>query len=255
MNFLVSFRSERLKTKRSVSIYLALAAAAFTPLIGMLDLFIDGVEPEKRAIIFNDLFNPRFGMTGALCFPVFIILICTLLPQIEYKNNTWKQLLTSPQTRWNIYLAKFINLQLFIFLFIAANQVLVFLSAVFLHFKEPSLHVLNQPLNGLQIATTLANSYVALLALATIQFWLGLHFRNFMVSIAIGIGLWFMGSILVIQMKSGFIQYFPYSFHMYVSFPQFRAKEFSPILLSSLGYTALFLLIGFLSFRKRRMIG
>ena len=90
--------------------------------LGMLDLFFDGVQPDKRGIIFNEMFTTRFGMTGALSFPLFIILVCTLLPQIEYKNNTWKQVLTSPQTKWNIFLAKFINLQLFILLFIAANQ-------------------------------------------------------------------------------------------------------------------------------------
>ena len=102
---------------------------------------------------------------------------------------------------------------------------------------------------------TLANSYVSLLAITAIQFWLGLRFRNFIVSTGIGIALWFAGSILVLQMKPGQIQYFPYSFHMYVSFPQFQLKDVSSVLWSSVGYTALFLLLGFLSFRKRRMIG
>ena len=255
MNILISLRSERLKTKRSASFYLALAAAAFTPSIGLLDLFFDGVKPDKGGVIFNEMFSSWFGITATIPFPIFIILICTLLPQIEFKNNTWKQLLSSPQTKWNVFFAKFINLQLFVFLFIVFNQLLVFLSAVILHFKEPSLQVLNQPINGFQIATTLTNSYVALLALATIQFWLGLRFRNFMVSIAIGMGLWFMGTILATQLKPGLIQYFPYSFHMSVGFPQFQAEEISTIRLCSLGYTAAFLLIGFLSFRKRSLMG
>lgn len=254
MSLLISLRSEGLKSRRNIAGYLTLAAA-FTPVIGMLDLFLDGVEPEHRDTIFNEMFTTRFGMTGALSFPIFIILVCTLLPQIEYRNNTWKQLLSSPQTKWNIFLAKFLNVQIFIFFFLAVNQLLVLASAVILHMSEPSLNVLNQPLNGSQIAMTLANSYVSLLAITAIQFWLGLRFRNFIVSTGIGIALWFAGSILVLQMKPGQIQYFPYSFHMYVSFPQFQLKDVSSVLWSSVGYTALFLLLGFLSFRKRRMIG
>jgi hypothetical protein len=253
MNLLVSLRSERLKIRRSTSFYLAFGAAAFTPFINTLDLISDGVGPEHRKVIFNEMFTERFGTTGAIAFPIFIILICTLLPQIEYKNNTWKQVLTSPQTKGNVFLAKFINVQLLIFLFIAANQLLLLVSAVIVHFAEPSLNLLNQPLNGSQIAATLVNSYVALLAITAIQFWLGLRFRNFIVSIGIGMGLWFMGTILVTQMKPGVIQYFPYCFHMYVSFPQFQLHDLTVILWSSVGYTALFLLIGYLNFSKRRM--
>ena len=205
MSLFISLRSEGLKARRTIAGYLTLAAA-FTPVIGMLDLFLDGVEPRHRATIFNDMFTTRFGMTGALSLPIFIILVCTLLPQIEYKNNTWKQLLSSPQTKWNIFLAKFINIQFFILFFLAINQVLVLVSAVILHLNEPALNILNQPLNGSQIAITLANSYVSLLAISAIQFWLGLRFRNFIVSTGIGIALWFAGSLLVIQMTPGQIQ-------------------------------------------------
>ena len=154
MSFLVSLRSERLKISRTASFYLAFGAAAFTPVISMLDLIFDGVGPEHRNDIFNEMFTSRFGMTGALSFPIFIILVCTLLPQIEYKNNTWKQVLTSPQTKGNVFLSKFITVQLLIILFIVINQLLVPVSAVILHFKEASLNVLNQPLNGSQILPT-----------------------------------------------------------------------------------------------------
>jgi hypothetical protein len=194
-------------------------------------------------------------MTGAVILPWFIILACTLLPQIEYKNNTWKQVLTSPQTKANVFLAKFINIQLLIFLFLVTNQLLMLVDAVILHFIEPSLHVLNQPLNSSAIVATLVNSYVALLAICVIQFWLGLRFKNFIIPIAIGISLWFIGSILVMQTKSAFAEYFPYSFHMYASFPQFKHKDLSSIHWTSVGHAVLFLLVGFLDFRRKRMNG
>jgi lantibiotic transport system permease protein len=255
MNLLISLRSERAKTKRTAALYFTLAAAAFSPLMSMLDLIFDGVEGDHKKDIFNELFTTKFMMTGAVILPWFIILACTLLPQIEYKNNTWKQVLTSPQTRANVFLAKFINVHLLIFLFLLTNKLLMLVGAVILHFMEPSLNVLSQPLDRPAILTTVLNSYLALFALSAIQFWLGLRFRNFIAPIAIGISLWFVGSVLVLQVKSPLAEYFPYSYHMYASFPEFKNKDISMIHWASAVYSVLFLVTGFLSFKKRRMNG
>jgi hypothetical protein len=255
MNLLISLRSELFKTKRTVALYLTLAAAAFGPFMSMLDLVFDGVDDDHKKDILNEMFTTRFMMTGAVILPWFIILICTLLPQIEYKNNTWKQVLASPQPKANVFLAKFINVQLLIFLFLVTNQLLMFVDAVILHFTEPSLNVLNQPLDVSAMIATLINGYVSLLAICAIQFWLGFRFKNFIVPIAIGIALWFIGSILVMQTKAAFIDYFPYSYHMYGKFKEFKPEQSTFILWTSLVYAIVFLIIGLLDFRRRRMNG
>ena len=253
MTILTSLRFELFKTKRTVAFYFTIAAAAFAPFMSMLDIVFDGVEGDHKKDIFNELFTTKFMMTGAVLLPWFIILVSTLLAQIEYKNNTWKQVLSSPQTKANVFLAKFLNIQLLIFLFLFTDKLLMFTNAVILHFMEPSLNVLNQPLNGPEIAATLVNSYVVLLGMCAIQFWLALRFKNFLVPVAIGISLWFFGTILVLQMKSGIGEYFPYSFHVYARFPEYKGMNLTTIKLTSLGYAVLFLLVGFLNFRKRRM--
>ncbi len=254
MKLLVSLRSEIFKTKRTAPVYFTVAAAAFSPLMSMLDLIFDGVDADHRKDIFNEMFTTKFMMTGAVILPWFIILTCTLLPQIEYKNNTWKQVLTSPQTKGNVFLAKFINVQVLIVLFLLTNLLLMFVGAVILHFMEPALHVLNQPLNGNDVLMTIVNSYVALLAMCAIQHWLGLCFKNFIAPIAIGISCWFIGSILVMQMKSDFAEYFPYSFHMYASFPEYK-RQLNSIHLGSVGYAVAFLIVGLVDFKSRRMNG
>ncbi len=130
MKLLVSLRSEIFKTKRTAPLYFTVAAAAFSPLMSMLDLIFDGVDEDHRKDIFNEMFTTKFMMTGAVILPWFIILTCTLLPQIEYKNNTWKQVLTSPQTKGNVFLAKFINVQVLIVVFLLTNLLLMFVGAV-----------------------------------------------------------------------------------------------------------------------------
>ena len=251
MSITTSLRSEILKTKRTAALYFTLAAAAFAPFMSMLDIILDGVEPGNRIDIFNQLFTKKFQMTALVALPIFLILVCTLLSQIEYKNNTWKQVFTSPQTKGNVFLAKFINVQFLIAIFLITNMLLMFIAAVILHFIEPSLNVLNQPLNWSDILMVRINTYVALLAMCTIQFWLGLKFKNFIIPTAIGIALWFAGTILVMQ-SIDFAAYFPHSFHAYGQFPKYD-PQVNEVGWTSLVYSMLFLLIGFFDFRKREM--
>ena len=127
------------------------------------------------------------------------------------------------------------------------------INAIILNFMHPSLNVLNQPLNWPEIINTLVRSYLVLLGLCAIQFWLSLRFRNFIAPLAIGISAWFIGSLLVMELKASFAEYFPYSFHGYAGFPGYENKDLTGIYLTSAGYAVLFLIIGFLNFRKRRM--
>ena len=132
MSLLIALRSEIIKTKRTAAFYLTLGAAAFAPLMSMLDLVFDGVEQDHRSDIFNEMFTTKFMMTGIVALPIFLILLCTLMPQLEYKNNTWKQVLASPQPRSTLFLAKFMNVQILIALFLVTNLVLMFVAAVIL---------------------------------------------------------------------------------------------------------------------------
>ena len=117
MKLVIALRSEILKTKRTASFYLTIFAAALAPFTSIMELMTDGLDGDNRNTIFNELFTTRFQMTVLVSLPLFLILICTLLPQLEYKNNTWKQVLASPQTKWNVFVAKFINIQLLIIVF------------------------------------------------------------------------------------------------------------------------------------------
>lgn len=252
MSLPISLRSEILKSKRTASFYVTLIAAAVVPFIFILDATFDGISPENRHIILNKMFTEGFRMTGFAIFPMFVVLICTLLPQIEYKNNAWKQVFTSPQTKGNVFMAKFINIHLLILVFLVANQLFMLITAVALHFIQPSWNVLTQPFNTYHFLVNIVNTYVTLLAIGAIQFWLGIRFKNFIVPVAIGISLWFIGSMLVMEFKSGFAVYFPYSFHVYSVFPKYK-PQLNTIEWTSGAYAVLFLILGFIDFKMRKV--
>jgi hypothetical protein len=207
MNLLISLRSELLKT-RTASFYLTLIGAAAGPVIYLLNILLDEGESDSlKKDPLNALFKILSEMNGVALFPLFIILICTLLPQIEYRNNTWKQVFASPQTKANVFLAKFMNVHLLMLVFLIATHLFMFLTIVGINFIKPTLNLFKHPLNGSTVLINAANAYILLLAVCAIQFWMGLRFRNFIVPIGIGFALWLTGTIMActIQVKPGLL--------------------------------------------------
>src|SRR5687768_13729368 len=119
MSFAISLRSETLKTKRSASFWLSILAAGFMPGILFLALFFNPGEAVKELHDqpWKTFFRWGWQPMVVMIFPMFVILICTLIPQIEYKNNAWKQVFASPQSLANIYFSKFVTIHLMLFFF------------------------------------------------------------------------------------------------------------------------------------------
>lgn len=251
MNLLVSLRSELLKTIRTASFYLTLIGAAAGPVVYLLNVLVDEdeIDASKKDPL-NALFKMLSEMNGTALFPLFVILICTLLPQIEYRNNTWKQVFASPQTKANVYLAKFMNVHLLMLVFLIATHLFMFLTIVGINFIKPTLNLFKHPLNGNVVLVNAANAYILLLAVCAIQFWMGLRFRNFIVPIGIGLALWLSGTIMAVQYKSNLVYYFPYSFHAFPVSTKLKSS-LTQIAWTSLVYALLFLIVGFLDFKRR----
>ena len=251
MNLLISLRSEMLKTRRTATFYLTLIASAVIPFIFLMDALVDGVSDDNRKDPFNSIFKEGFMMLGVLVYPMFIVLMCTMLAQIEYRNNAWKQVFASPQPIKNIFIARFLNVQLLILLFLVLYNIFILITSVVIHFSDPALNMLNQPLNVSKVISSTVNMYVAVLALSAIQFWVGLRFKNFIVPIAIGFGLWLTGTLMAFEFKSAYAHYFPYSFLPITLLPA-KAKLIPTVQFNSVIYMVGVLVLGFLDFSRRK---
>ena len=254
MSLIISLRSEVLKTKRTASLYFTLIGAAIIPVMILFSIASDGMMGDKRAKTdtINFLFNLSSEILSICFFPLFVVLICTLLPQIEYRNNAWKQVLTSPQTKLNVYTAKLLNVQLMMVLFMVASHVYIWVVIIATHFMHPELNVLHQSFNGQRLLEVYGHIYVSVLAICAIQFWIGLRFRNFIVPIAIGLGCWLIGTLMAAEYHSAASPYFPYSFHIIRLLPEFN-KGLTQVEWRSVGYAIAILTLGFLDFSKRKM--
>ena len=252
MKLVTALRAEILKTKRTASFYFTILGAAPVPLIFLLNVLTGGgdVEAIHKGSL-NAVFELGMERNGLVFLPLYVILLCTLLPQIEYRNNTWKQVFASPQSKGNVFLAKFLNINRLIMLFLIANLAYLSLVIVLMHFSDPSRNLLSQPFDIKSLLASSAYTYITMLALCTFQFWLGLRFRNFVVPIAIGLTLWIAGMMMSFEFKSDLVGFFPYSLQTFPFITQFQSK-LTQVALTSVGYMTLFLLLGFLDFKRRR---
>jgi lantibiotic transport system permease protein len=250
MTFLASLQSEFLKTKRTRTVLLSLLIAAATPFIILIDFSNEESAPGS---------NPWFGLllhdgiqgTTILVLPLYIILLCTMLPQIEYRNNTWKQVLASPQQRLHVFGAKFLNLQLFIILFLLFYQFLTISIALPLEMMHPHVQFSKFPLPWAEVLLVTVKIYVAALGMSSLLFWIGIRFKNFAIPIGIGLSLWAL-TMALFEMKVPHREKFPFALPPMMIFEKF-ADQVPMLLVYSLGYMIVFLSIAFLDFKRLRM--
>src|SRR5215213_2440672 len=109
MTFVSSFQAEWLKRKRSLASWLVLVGAFFTPAI-ILTSRIKNHAALPGLYLSEDFWrrswNQSWESMGVFLLPIGIILATGLIAQIEYRNNTWKQLHTTPQALTTIFSAK-----------------------------------------------------------------------------------------------------------------------------------------------------
>jgi lantibiotic transport system permease protein len=255
MNFYLSLRSELLKTRRTSSVYLTLLVATLMPLLYFFDYATDATD---AAVLKSDpwqlFFLEGWKALNFVLLPWYVILVCTLVPQIEHRNHTWKQVLASPQPTSHVFFAKFLRVQGLIGLFFLMHNALMLFAATSLHFITPELPFLDHPFDVREWLWMNAKTYIAILPISVLQFWMGMRFKNFVTPIGIGLGLWFAGGMLVYEIHWAGANLFPYAYPQLCLLPKFSSEV--PFIQTCVGvYTALFLLLAFADFNGKREKG
>jgi hypothetical protein len=260
MSLLISTKAEIIKTKRSASFWLSLIGAAIIPLLFFLTLTI---SPEKNYDRFHVapwriVFTQGWQVFNSFLLPMFVILICSLIPQLEYKNNAWKQVFASPQTIGNIFFSKFLTiLMMILFLFLLFN-IFMILFMIIPNLVYPKYTFLSTRIDWFDLFRLNVKTFVSLLGIISIQYWISLRFKNFIVPIGIGLALLII-SIILVETHWEHVYKVPYAFPM-LTVLEFENKDQSGPLflnheLNSIGYFIFFSLMAFLDMRFKKERG
>lgn len=207
-----SLQSEWLKRKGSLAAWLVIIGAFFTPAILTL---IQIIRPEKVSAKFQapdfweTFFKNSWQSMNVMLLPMGIILAISLITQLEYKNNAWKQLHATPQSLTTVFVAKFV-----VILLMQVQLFVLFTIGIYLAALIPSLVVANvsypaEPIPYLYFFRESVYYFIDALPIIAIQYLFALQFRNFLIPVGAGLILMVTG-IIMISWEYAYL--YPYSY-------------------------------------------
>ena len=258
MSFAIATSAELLKTKRTASFWLSIMGAAFVPALFFAAYILkpDGAIRQMQAAPWQTHFMFAWQALSSFLFPMYVILICTLIPQIEFKNNAWKQVFASPQSYGNIYFSKFVTIHIMIIFFFLLFNLFMILSGIVVNFINPRFPFLDHGIDWAFLVKLNLKTYISILGITAIQYCLAQRFKNFIAPMGIGLAL-LVGGIIAMGFHWEHVYKIPFAHPiltlksiMMPGRPFLENHEWNSII-----YCVVFLLIGFLDMRFKKEKG
>ncbi len=249
-----SLHSELLKIKNSAALWLVIGGSLFIPVIMLL---IQVSYPSKTAAknitdtFWMAYYNDSWQSMAMFLLPMGIILVTSMLTQLEFKNNTWKQLYSSPQPLSSIFLVKlkviFLLMVLFFILFIFGMYASVIIPALL--FKAIPFPSDSFPLWDYMRWSSLY--FLDCLPIIALQYLISLRFKNFLVPVGVGFAL-IIASMFALSWNYGYT--FPYIYTS-LNYFQFAGVERSASQFNihwlAFGYFVAITFVNYLIFSRR----
>ncbi len=256
--FIHSLQSERIKMRRSAAFWLVVAGALFIPTILTI---VQIIYPDKFSPLamqgeyWRLLYKHSWETMAILLLPIGVILSTSLITQMEFKNNTWKQVYASPQSLSTIFLSKLTITLLMMLAFFILFTLGMLISA----YLPPLLNGTNVfPSADIPIDLFVWGTlkfFVACLPIVAIQYFISMQFKNFLVSVGFGLVM-IVGSIFALQWKYGYT--FPYSYSA-LQFFEVNGNPRHPANIStmywSFGYFLFFTMVHYITYIYRKERG
>jgi lantibiotic transport system permease protein len=247
--YLYSFGSEWLKKKRTAASFLTIAGSMLIPLliiIARTDSASGLAIANRKPQIWENLYDRNWLLMGSLLLQMGIVLAASLVTQLEYRNNTWKQLFTTPQTLTTIFLAKGSVLLVMLIEFF-----LLFNLGIWLTGTLPGLLLgVPYPPEAFPWKTfwsTNARFFLDSLPILALQYGISLRIKNFLVPLGVGLGM-YVASMIAVHWKYGYT--IPYTYCTYEFAGQAAAIHHTH--LWAAGYAAGFIGLAYLFYITRK---
>jgi hypothetical protein len=238
--FISNTMGEFIKTRRSFALWLTILAAVFIPVINAIILLQrpEALLPKFEQTPWLTFFRFNWKNVAAVTLPMYIILITNLIVQIEFRNNTFKQVHASPRGFADIFFSKLVVIQVLMPFYIICFDCFVLLSGLFVHQLNPGYCLLGYNIDWHSLLVVSGRVYLGCLAMSIIQYWLSLRFRNFVVPLGLGLGLWITGIVLMDWEKS---IYYPYVYSTFMFFIDFDKEPQQLVVLTTSSVVAVIL--------------
>jgi len=220
-----SFQSEWLKTKGSLALWIVVIGSLFTPTIVIIVRLVQYKSlPKLYALdgFWKLLWKNSWESMAIFLLPLGVILATSLITQIEYKNNTWKQLHTLPLTFTTTFFTKLAVTMVMMLQFFILFNVGIYLSALVPYLLIQGVPYPKGSIPLLQFLQDDLYFFIDCLPIIALQYLLSLQFKNFLVPVGVGFILW-VGALASLSWKFGYV--IPYTYCMYYYLTDITASK------------------------------
>lgn len=256
ISFANNFQSEWLKKRRSLASWLVFVGAFFTPSIIILARLFNHASVKKLYLdekFWEHAWNNAWESMAIFLLPLGIILSASLLTQLEYKNNTWKQLHTLPTSFTIIFFSKLLVMVLMIVQFLLLFNLGIYFSVLIPYLLISDVPYPTTNIPHLFFFKENALFFIDCLPIIAAQYLLSLLYKNFLVPVGIGFIIW-VGSLASLSWKFGYL--IPYT---YCSFNYLKGTTVSKAVLPTVnfhyhafGYFILFTIMGYILYLNKK---
>jgi len=212
--FILSFRSEFYKTRKTMAFW----SAILLPLLLCLLLFIgfysksEQIAHEPGFMLWLQFSGAILGIMGSLILPMLIVFIAYSVNSIEHKADTWKTLFSLPIPKLSVFAAKYFYAFFLVFLCLTLFVLFTLGFGNLLGAVKPSLRFTEYHMEGI-LTKVYFKLFLSSLGILSTQFLLSLLFRDFLKPMGIGFICTITGVILAGNSWK-YAYWFPYSHPM-----------------------------------------
>lgn len=251
-NFFDVLRSEITKTRRTWNFTVVLLFPVIITIMIFAYYFNNAINSTSASGVNHwAYYSQYFFRFYQMLYPLLTAMIAFSLSNIEHKNHGFKQLFTFPVSKLSIYMSKVTILTFWMLTSIILATGLLIFSGNILGGIFPELRLQDYNIN-LAIATFFTRTFLTLLTLIAIHFFLSIYWENFLITIGSACFLVIFG--LVMQ-KSDYSYLIPYCNLpiAYADFGKFSTTVFKKEILWSLGYALLFFAGGYFIMARKNV--
>lgn len=254
--FLHSFQSEWLKRKRSAASWLVIAGAFFVPAMSLIfrltHMPLTGKE-NSSGYIWELLYNRHWAIMATLLLPVGVILATSLVTQLEFKNNAWKLVHTMPQSLTTIYFSKLGVILVMLFQFFLLFNIGIYLTGIIPALFSGGVSFPAAHFPFLFVFKLNCKYFIDCLPVLALQYLIGLQFKNLLIPISTGLGI-YIASMIALAWKYGYISPYIYS-ALFNKASRAPGESLMYIHLWAISYFILFIVAGYILYLKKKEKG
>lgn len=201
--FVPAFHSEWLKRKRSFASALVIGGSLFTPaIIIAVRLIHHRGLPALYAMekFWPELWRASWESMAVFFLPLGAILATSLITQIEFRSNAWKQLHTLPLSTAVIFLAKLAVILVMLLEFLLLFNAGIYLAGIVPFALVPGVPHPKGAFTALPLLRENAFYFLECLPIIAVQYLMALRSNNILVPIGIGFAAW-VGALAAVASK------------------------------------------------------